>query len=86
MSLAVELRPHQVAWLTKHAARGASVWVLIKYLGHGQSCRDRPDQFMLYPGSQAVDLRLEGLKIPPLYVADEDKVDWEHLFGLISPI
>ena len=75
---AVDLRPHQVAWLTNHGH--ASVWVMVKK----HKTKNQPEQLFLYPGSEAVDLKLEGLKVEPaLHMAGT--VDWLTVFDLISP-
>jgi hypothetical protein len=75
---AVDLRPHQVAWLTNHGH--ASVWVMVKK----HKTKNQPEQLFLYPGSEAVDLKLEGLKVEPtLHMAGT--VDWPSVFDLISP-
>ena len=75
---AVDLRPHQVAWLTNHGH--ASVWVMVKK----HKTKNQPEQLFLYPGSEAVDLKLEGLKVEPaLHIAGT--VDWLTVFDLISP-
>jgi len=75
---AVELRPHQVAWLSKHAH--ASTWVLVKK----QPTKAKPQQVYLFPGAAAMDLKLEGLKVEPIYHAEGD-FDWETILGLICP-
>jgi len=75
---AVELRPHQVAWLSKHAH--ASTWVLVKK----QPTKSKPQQVYLFPGAAAMDLKLEGLKVEPIYHAEGD-FDWETILGLICP-
>ena len=75
---AVDLRPHQVAWLTNHGH--GSVWVMVKK----HKTKNQPEQLFLYPGSEAVDLKLEGLKVEPaLHMAGT--VDWDTVFNLISP-
>jgi len=76
---AVDLRPHQVAWLTNHAH--ASVWVLVKKL----KSKTKDEQLFLYAGGDAMDLKMEGLKVEPLYHA-EGAFDWEEIFSLICPI
>jgi hypothetical protein len=56
-SIRVDITPHQVAFLTKHA-RG-SCWIAIKLTsasGH---------EVFLYRGDQAVDVKLEGLRARP---------------------
>ena len=75
---AVELRPHQVAWLSNHSH--ASAWVLVLK----KKTKTMPQKIFLYPANAAMDLKLEGLEVEPLYEADGDP-DWEIIFGLISP-
>lgn len=60
---AVDLRPHQVAWLTNHGH--ASVWVMVKK----RPTKNAPEQLFVYRGSGAVDLRMEGLNgsVEPAY-------------------
>ena len=76
---AVDLRPHQVAWLTNHSH--ASVWVLVRKL----KTKTKPEMMFLYHGKDAMDLKMEGLKVDPLYCSD-GAFDWEKIMGLISPI
>jgi len=76
---AVDLRPHQVAWLTNHSH--ASVWVLVRKL----KTKTKPEMMYLYHGKDAMDLKMEGLKVDPLYCSD-GAFDWEKIMGLISPI
>lgn len=61
---AVDLRPHQVSWLTTHGE--ASVWVLVRRL----KTKNDDDQIFLYRGRDAIDLRMTGLKNEPLLVCD----------------
>lgn len=75
---AVDLRPHQVAWLSNHSH--ASVWVLIRKL----ETKTKPQSIYLYHGRESVDLKLEGLKTAPLYYSEGD-FDWNTILGLISP-
>tara|TARA_S200002703_G_scaffold111658_1_gene97290 strand:+ start:595 stop:936 length:342 start_codon:yes stop_codon:yes gene_type:complete len=75
---AVELRPHQVAWLSKHSH--ASVWVLVLK----KKTKTLPQKVLLYPGNTAMDLKLEGMAVEPLFEAEGDP-DWENILGLISP-
>ena len=56
-SMRVDITPHQVAFLTKHA-RG-SCWIAIKLTsatGH---------EVFLYRGERAVDVKLDGLRVTP---------------------
>lgn len=75
---AVDLRPHQVAWLSNHGH--ASVWVLVKK----HKTKNEPEQMYLYHGRDAVDLKMEGLKRDP-YHHVTGQVDWNEIFELIAP-
>lgn len=75
---AVDLRPHQVAWLSNHGH--GSVWVLVKKL----KTKNQPEQLYLYRGADAVDLKMEGLKVNPHYHIT-NKIDWNEVFSLICP-
>ena len=76
---AVDLRPHQVAWLSNYGY--ASVWVLVRKA----ASKTQPQKIYLYHGSSAMDLKMEGLKVDPVYYAEGD-FDWEAILSLISPI
>ena len=76
---AVDLRPHQVAWLTKH--RESSCWVLTLKI----KAKTRPQKIYLHHGRDAMDLKMSGLKTPYVYNA-EGVIDWEAILNLISPI
>ena len=75
---AVDLRPHQVAWLTNHGH--GSVWVMLKK----HETKNQPEQLFLFKGSEAMDLKMEGLKIEPFYHIS-GPVDWDQVFNLICP-
>jgi len=76
---AVNLSPHQVAWLTRH--RKSSSWVLVKR----QSKAGDKATLHLYRASQAIALAEDGLKTTS--AGDfEHPFDWTAVFGLISPI
>tara|TARA_E500000305_G_scaffold86913_2_gene73287 strand:- start:1329 stop:1658 length:330 start_codon:yes stop_codon:yes gene_type:complete len=75
---AVDLRPHQVAWLTTHGH--ASVWVMIRK----HKTKNHPEQLFIYPGNEAVDLKLEGLKVKPFHHV-AGTIDWLEVFNLICP-
>jgi len=74
----VDLRPHQVAWLTNYGH--ASVWVLVRKV----ATKLKPQKIYLYHGREAMDLKMDGLSVPPLYYAEGD-FDWEAILDLISP-
>jgi hypothetical protein len=77
---AVDLRPHQVAWLSRH--NKASVWVLVLKI----KTKTKPQEVRLYPGNKAMDLKLTGMAVEPLYLGEGDKIDWETILCLICPI
>ena len=74
----VELRPHQVAFLTRH--QHASVWILVR---KGLTARD--SEVFLYHGRQAVDLSMDGLSTRPISHVTADG-DWEIVWSTISPL
>ena len=76
---AVNLSPHQVAWLTRH--RKSSSWVLVKQ----QARADVKASLHLYSASQAISLAEDGLKTPSIG-SFEHPFDWSAVFELISPI
>ena len=75
---AVELRPHQVSWLTNHSH--GSAWVLVRKV----KTKTLPQRVYLYPASDATDLKFEGLAVDPIYF-EEGEPDWEKILGLICP-
>ena len=75
---AVELRPHQVSWLSSHSR--ASVWVAVQRV----ETKNDPKQFFLFHGSKAVDLRFDGLKVEPDYHSIWPP-NWDEVWALISP-
>jgi len=79
---AVDLRPHQVSWLSRH--KHASTWVLVlRIADRGTRTKaPTPESISLYPGSDAMDLKFDGLKIEPLY-RSEGKADWDRILDLI---
>ena len=76
---AVNLSPHQVAWLTRH--KHSSSWVLVKK----QNNSDTKAELYLYKADQAIDLKTNGLKTEPVGTW-KAPFDWENLWGLIYPI
>ena len=76
---AVNLSPHQVAWLTRH--RTSSSYVLVKQ----QAKPEVRASLHLYRASQAIPLAEDGLKTPSLGSFDHP-FDWHKVFDLISPI
>jgi len=70
----VDLRPSQVAWLTKH--RHASCWILIKK----QAKPTERAEMFLYKAEDAVDLKMEGMKdMKPVFRCSQP-FKWEDMF------
>ena len=76
---AVNLSPHQVAWLTRH--KTSSSWVLVKK----QSKPETAPFLFLYHAKQAIELKSNGLKTEAVF-ACEKKFTWDSIFNLISGI
>ena len=71
----ISLSPHQCAWLSRHS--GGPAFIIVR----GSSLDIR-----VYRGSDAVDLRMDGLAaVSPLAVFEEP-YDWESFFRLTSPV
>lgn len=79
--LKVALRPHQIAFMTRHAARGRPCFVLVLRM----PSKLRAGLISLYKGSQAIELAARGLDLPPVCVWAVDNMPWrelaEHLLG-----
>ena len=74
----VALSPHQVSWLTKHSHSHS--WILVRR-GDRRGKGDR--ETFLYPASEAMDLRMEGLVRDPLFHCNKE-VPWATIFDVIS--
>jgi hypothetical protein len=72
----VDLRPHQVAYMTRH--RHASVWIMVS-----KGLTLKKHELYLYHGQQAVDVAMDGLKTPPV-VKIESSDDWGILWKTIA--
>jgi hypothetical protein len=46
--------------------------------------KNQPEQMFLFKGADAVDLKMEGLKVEP-YHHISGKIDWAEVFALICP-
>ena len=66
----VKLSANQISWLTRY--ENASTWVLVR----------TKDEIYLYSGKQAVDLRIRGLRLEPIFKMGTP-FDWPKLFRLI---
>ncbi len=72
----VDLRPHQVAFLNTHSH--ASTWVLVK-----RQTKTSEPEVLLYRGSDALDLKMEGItKVDPA-IRLSKPFDWQSLWDLI---
>ena len=72
------LSPHQVSFLVKH--KKASVWIMVY---KSKLKKSNQQEVFLYHGRDAVNVRMEGLEITPVYYADATK-DWSNILNLIS--
>jgi hypothetical protein len=76
----VPLRPHQVSFLTRHAAKGRPCFVLIK---HERNTMHQ-GRIFLYHGKQAMDLATEGLNLEPLASWLDYGMPWPELTDWLS--
>ena len=76
--LKVTLRPHQIAFLTRHALMGRPCFVLVLNV----------DRILLYHGRDAVALAADGLRLPPMAEWKSRGMDWltlrDYLSGRLS--
>jgi len=72
--LKVTLRPHQIAFLVRHAAKGRPCFVLVL----------NADRVLLYHGRDAVALAAEGLRLLPLAVWPSRGMNWAELKERLS--
>jgi len=75
---AVELSPHQCAWLSRH--QKGSAWIVVYY----DRPKGEPDFLYVYHAADAVDVRMLGLKHPCRKLFEEP-FDWAEIWGLIAP-
>ena len=78
--LKVSLRPHQIAFLTRHAARGRPCYVLV----HQVSTVVRPGRVVLYHGRQAMELAEQGLRLEPVAAWPNRGMPWQELADILS--
>jgi len=79
--LKVALRPHQIAFLTRHAAKGRPCFILVLQEG-GTTLK--PAKIHLYRGSDAIDVAAHGLRHPALAVWPSHGMPWKELFDRLS--
>lgn len=78
--LKVSLRPHQIAFLARHAAQGRPCFVLVHQAGGAA----RPARIALYHGHQAVALADQGLRLAPLREWPSRGMVWSELADVLS--
>jgi hypothetical protein len=78
--LKVSLRPHQIAFLTRHALRGRPCYVLVHHVG----AIVRPGMVMLYHGNQALALAEQGLRLAPVASWPSRGMPWQELADIFS--
>lgn len=78
--LKVSLRPHQIAFLTRHALRGRPCFVLI----HHAAAAARPARVLLYHGNQALALADQGLRLEPMASWPNKGMPWQELADILS--
>jgi len=78
--LKVALRPHQIAFLTRHAMKGRPCFVLIQYKG----TLAKPGKIYLYHGRDAVALAEHGLRYAPLRTWPNRGMPWPELAEALS--
>ena len=71
----LNLSPHQCSWLSRHASGPAFIVV-----------RDGSLDISVFSGSDAVDLRMDGLAAVEALAVFEEPYDWESFFRLTSPV
>ena len=79
--LKIALRPHQIAFMTKHASKGRPCFILVLQEG-GTTLR--PAKIHLYRGSDAIDLAAHGLRHPALAVWPSHGMPWGDLYTWLS--
>ena len=78
--LKVWLRPHQIAFLTRHAAAGRPCFVLVHKVGTVA----RPGRVLLYHGRQAIELAENGLRVTPLRDWPSRGMPWAELADILT--
>jgi len=81
--LKVGLRPHQIAFMTRHAAAGRPCFVLVLHVGNTL----RPSTILLYHGRDAMELATHGVKHEPVGRWPSKGMPWaalEETLGLVK--
>jgi len=76
----VGLRPHQIAFMTRHAAAGRPCFVLVKKEGTLLV----PSTISLYHGKDAIELAEQGLRLAPMASWPSRAMDWSKLRQLLA--
>ena len=74
----VDLSAHQVSFHAQHSH--SSSWILVKR----EYVNKKGLHLFLYHASQAIDVKLEGLKIDPVFKS-ENWENWQNIFEFIAP-
>lgn len=81
--LKVKLRPHQIAFLTRHAAKGRPCFVLVLRAGGAVL---KPERVSLYHGRDAVALAADGLRLQPVMSWPSRGMNWVELKEKLSAL
>lgn len=81
--LKVKLRPHQIAFLTRHAAKGRPCFVLVLCAG---GVVLKPERVSLYHGRDAVALAADGLRLQPVMSWPSRGMNWVELKEKLSAL
>jgi len=79
--LKVGLRPHQIAFMAKQAAKGRPCFILV--LKEGGTTLN-PAKIHLYRGSDAIDVAAHGLRHPAAAVWPSRGMPWAELYDWLS--
>lgn len=77
--LKVTLRPHQIAFMARHAAQGRPCFVLVSYKG----TIAKPGRVYLYHGRDAIALAEQGLRLPALRDWPSRGMPWPELAAVL---
>jgi hypothetical protein len=81
--LKIGLRPHQIAFMTRHATKDRPCFILVLDAGNTL----RPSTIRLYDGRDAMALATEGIKLKPLRCWPSRGMPWKELeetLGLVK--
>ena len=79
--LKVSLRPHQIAFMTRQAAKSRPCFVLVLQSGGTVL---RPAMIHLYRGRDVIDLAAHGLRLPAWRAWPSRGMPWDELYSALS--